>query len=157
MLKSWKTQKSSKFGENWATKKGYSPKKQSCFSGNKTLDQHLGANSKNRFYCSIFSKFVTFLHFFSFLAQKMLIITISTSVWSVQHPNAQSKFPLFPPLSSLHLWTYGIKQDFMNHNINALSLSLLRFILYFYLIWMCNFKIIPHIIHEVSCYFLCSD
>ena len=32
-----------------------------------------------------------FLHFFSFLAQKTLIMKISTSVWNAQHPNAYGK------------------------------------------------------------------
>ena len=29
-----------------------------------------------------------YMHFFSFLAQKMLKMTISTSVWGAQHPSA---------------------------------------------------------------------
>ena len=52
---------------------------------NKTLNQRFGANLKNPFFCR---KFVTFLHFFSFLAKKMLKMTISTRVWGAQQPSA---------------------------------------------------------------------
>ena len=45
-------------------------------------------SQKTSFFAQFYSKFATFLHFFSFLAQKMLKMTISTSVWGVQHPNA---------------------------------------------------------------------
>ena len=34
------------------------------FFWNKTLDQHLGVNLKNPFFCSVYFEFVTFLHFF---------------------------------------------------------------------------------------------
>ena len=53
----------------------------------KTLDQYLGANSKNPFFAQFYYKFATFLGFFSSLTQKMLKITILTSVWGAQHPN----------------------------------------------------------------------
>ena len=36
---------------------------------------------------NFFCKILAFLHFFSFLTQKMLKIKISTCVWIVQHPN----------------------------------------------------------------------
>ena len=39
----------------------------SCFFGNKTLNQQFGTSLKNLFLCC---KFVTFLHFFSFLEKK---------------------------------------------------------------------------------------
>ena len=41
--------------------------------------------TKKNLFCG---KFITFLHFFSFLAEKMLKMTILTSVRGVQHPNA---------------------------------------------------------------------
>ena len=41
---------------------------------------------KNNF-CLMFSKFLTFLHFFVILEKKMLKMKISPSVWSAQHPN----------------------------------------------------------------------
>ena len=43
---------------------------------------------KTSFLAKFYSKFATFLHFFSFLEQKTLKMTISTSVWGEQHPNA---------------------------------------------------------------------
>ena len=52
----------------------------SNFFGNKTVDQCSGANLKNMF-------FANFL-LFSFLAQKALKMTISTSVWALRTPNA---------------------------------------------------------------------
>ena len=58
------------------------------FLGNKTVDQRLGANSKKQFFAKFYSKFATFLCFFSFLEQKTLKMMISTSVCSVQHLNA---------------------------------------------------------------------
>ena len=57
-------------------------------SGNKTFNQHFGANFKKLFFAKFCNKFVTFLHFFYFIAEKTLKIKISTSVWGVQHPNA---------------------------------------------------------------------
>ena len=56
----------------------------SWFLGNKTLTQRFGANLKNPF----FAPNLLLLHFFGFLAQKMLKMNILTSVWGVQHPNA---------------------------------------------------------------------
>ena len=57
------------------------------FLGNKTLDQCWGANSKNPFFAKFYSKFATFLRFFSFLAEKTLKMTITTNVCSALHPN----------------------------------------------------------------------
>ena len=59
--------------------------KKANFFGNKTVDQHSGANLKNVFFAKFSCKFLAFL---SFLAQKTLKMTISTSIWSAQHPNA---------------------------------------------------------------------
>ena len=56
--------------------------------GNKTLDQRLGANSIKPILFSIFLQICYLLRFFSFLAQKALKMTIMTSVWGAQHPNA---------------------------------------------------------------------
>ena len=50
-----------------------------------TVDQRSGANLKNVFFAKFCCKF---LAFFSFFAEKTLKMTISTSVWSAQHPNA---------------------------------------------------------------------
>ena len=53
--------------------------------GIKTVDQRFSANSKKH----VFAKFsCKFLAFYSFLQLKMMKITISTSVWGAQHPNA---------------------------------------------------------------------
>ena len=46
--------------------------------------QRFGTNSKNLFFCMILNQISVF---FSFSA-KTLKMTISTSVWGVQHPNA---------------------------------------------------------------------
>ena len=53
--------------------------------GKKALNQRFGANLKNIFFAKFHSKFVPFLYFFSFLAQKMLKMKISTSNWGAQH------------------------------------------------------------------------
>ena len=42
---------------------------------------------KKTFIAKFCNKFVTFLHFFSFLGPKMLKMKISTSIWGEQHPN----------------------------------------------------------------------
>ena len=55
-----------------------------CF-GWISLDQPLGANSKKTFFCSIL---LQICNFFSFYTQKMLKMTILTSVRGAQHPNA---------------------------------------------------------------------
>ena len=55
---------------------------------NKTLDQHFDANLKNPFFAKFWIKLVTFLKFFCFFAWKMQKMTISTSSWGAQHPNA---------------------------------------------------------------------
>ena len=58
------------------------------FFGNKTLNQRYGAMSKKLgFFAKFCSKFLTFLCFSSFSAQKMLKMTILTSVWRAQQPN----------------------------------------------------------------------
>ena len=54
----------------------------------KTLDQRFGANLRNPSFAKFLSKFLTFLHFFSFLAHTTLKIKISTSVLGSQHPNS---------------------------------------------------------------------
>ena len=51
-----------------------------------TLNQGFGTSLKNPFLLNFAPKLL-FLHFFSFLAQKMLKINILTSVLSAQHPN----------------------------------------------------------------------
>ena len=51
------------------------------------FDQRFGANLKNCFLLNFAPNLLLFLHFFSFLAQKMLKLTISTSVWGAKHPN----------------------------------------------------------------------
>ena len=43
---------------------------------------------KNTFFAKFYTEFVTFLAFFSFLTQKMLKMTILTSVRGAQHLNA---------------------------------------------------------------------
>ena len=55
-------------------------REKAVLGGNKTLNQRLGANSKKPFFAQFYSKFATFLRFCSFLAQKMLKMTISTIV-----------------------------------------------------------------------------
>ena len=40
------------------------------YFGNKTFNQRFGANLRNPFFAKFCNKFVTFLHFFSFFAQK---------------------------------------------------------------------------------------
>ena len=53
------------------------------------IGQTNGILSKKPFcFAKFYSKFAAFLRFFSFLAQKMLKITITTSIWGAQHPNA---------------------------------------------------------------------
>ena len=42
---------------------------------------------KTNFFAQFYSKFATFLCFFSFLAQKTLKMTIYNSIWGAQHPN----------------------------------------------------------------------
>ena len=53
--------------------------------GNKTVDQRSGANLKKHVFCKNLLHISCFLGFF---AAKMLKMTISTSVWSAQHPKA---------------------------------------------------------------------
>ena len=53
----------------------------------KTFGQRFGANLIKRFLAEFCIK-CQFFTFFSFLAQKILKITIMTSVWGAQHPNA---------------------------------------------------------------------
>ena len=60
--------------------------KKAHFFGNKTVSQLLGANSKKHVFLQKFA--ANFLLFLSFFAEKMLRMTISTSVWTAQHPNA---------------------------------------------------------------------
>ena len=55
------------------------------FPGNKTVNQRFGANLKKRFFLQNFA--ANFL-LFSFLPLKTLKMTISTSIWGAQHPNA---------------------------------------------------------------------
>ena len=59
--------------------------KKAHFFGNKTVNHRSGANLKKRVFYKILQQISCF---FSFLPQKMLKMTISTSIWSVQHPNA---------------------------------------------------------------------
>ena len=60
-------------------------KKKAKFFGNNTVNQRFGANLKKMCFLQKFScKFP----FFSFLSLKTLKMTISTSIWSAQHPNA---------------------------------------------------------------------
>ena len=54
------------------------------FFEKKTFNQCFGANLKIRFFAKFYTKFVTL---FSFLAQKMLKMKISTGI-CVQHPKA---------------------------------------------------------------------
>ena len=56
--------------------------KKANFWGNKTVDQRSGANLTKR----VLGKIL--LQISCFFAQKTLKMTISTSVWSAQHPNA---------------------------------------------------------------------
>ena len=64
-------------------------REKAVFFGNKTLDQRFGANLKKKFFLLNFAaNLLFFIMFFQLLAQKMLKMTISTSVWGVQHPNA---------------------------------------------------------------------
>ena len=96
-------QKSSKFGVKFSKKTGFFlistqtlvncfipnisfVREKAVFWGNKTLDQHFGANLKNLFFAKFCYEFVTFLHYYK--KQKNLKKTISTSVWVAQHPNA---------------------------------------------------------------------
>ena len=55
--------------------------------GNKTLNQHFGANLKNRLFAKFCIKFVPF-YVFQLFCIKMLKMTISTKVWGAQNPNA---------------------------------------------------------------------
>ena len=57
------------------------------FSGNKTLEQCLGANSKNTFLLKFYSNFLLFLVFSAF-SRATLKKQISANVWSAQHPKA---------------------------------------------------------------------
>ena len=66
----------------------YENKKKASFFGNKTFDQHFGANLKKHFFAKFGTKFVPFLHFFSLLAPKALKMKISTSVFGVQYLKA---------------------------------------------------------------------
>ena len=63
--------------------------KKAQFFGSKTVDQRFGANLmqtlKNLFFAKICNKFLAFFRFF---AAKTLKMTLSTSIWSEQHPNA---------------------------------------------------------------------
>ena len=59
--------------------------KKAHFFGNKTVDQRSGANLKKRVFCK---NLLQISCFFSFFAEKMLKMNISTSVWCVQNPNA---------------------------------------------------------------------
>ena len=52
------------------------------FFGNKTVDQRSGANLKKRVFCE------NLLQISYFFAEKMLKMTISTSVSGAQHPKA---------------------------------------------------------------------
>ena len=61
---------------------------------NKTVDKRFGANLKKQFFANFCTKFVTFLHFFSFFAQQLLKMIISTSFWGAQHPNAGQNIQL---------------------------------------------------------------
>ena len=59
------------------------------FFGNKTFNQRLGANlKKNFFLLNSTPNLLLFLRFPSFIAQKALKMTISTSIWGAQHPSA---------------------------------------------------------------------
>ena len=62
--------------------------KKAHFFGSKTVDQHSGAIKKTRFLLKFAANLLKFLAFFRFFAAKTLKITISTSVWRAQHPNA---------------------------------------------------------------------
>ena len=53
--------------------------------GNQTLDQRPGANFQKPVFAEICCKL---LAFFSFFAVNTLKMTVKTSVWSAQHPNA---------------------------------------------------------------------
>ena len=99
MTKSWKKQKiSSKILQKTAFMK-FAPKRWSSvfippkkrkkyvFFGIKHSTSVLVQIKKNCF-AKFCSKFVTFLCFLSFFAWKMLKMTISTSVWHAEHPNA---------------------------------------------------------------------
>ena len=66
------------------------------FSGNKTFNQRLCANSKRTF----LFKFLAFSCFFSFL--KNLKKQISTSVWSAQHPNPGQNIQHFSQNTLIH-------------------------------------------------------
>ena len=57
----------------------------SSFFGSKTADQRSGEMQKKTVFTEICSKILAFLRFF---AAKTLKMTISTNVWSAQHPNA---------------------------------------------------------------------
>ena len=62
----------------------------SSFFGNKTVNQRFGANLKKCVICKNLGpkSCCKFLAYFSFFAEKILKMTISTSVWSAQHRNA---------------------------------------------------------------------
>ena len=55
------------------------------------FNQHFGCCAPQTlveiFFFIVFCAEKLFLHFFSFLAQKMLKMKISTSIWGAQHPN----------------------------------------------------------------------
>ena len=107
--------------------------KTKTFFENKTVDQHFGANLKKRVFAKFCCKFLAFLRFF---AQKMLKMTISTSVWSAQHPNAGQNLQQPPLPRSLDLgcplyssgrvppstlfWRYG-KRPFRRSCFNSLN------------------------------------
>ena len=63
-------------------------KKNYFFSGNKTIDKRFEANLKGPFFGWVLQHIFCFFLFFSISAWKTLKMNISTSFWSVQHPNA---------------------------------------------------------------------
>ena len=54
------------------------------YSGNKTLNQYLGANSKKHIFCNILLQFSCFFFLFLAFQREKHILTRN---WSMQHPN----------------------------------------------------------------------
>ena len=86
------------------------------FFGNKTVDQHFGANPQKRVLCKILLQISWF--FFSFLPLKTLKMTISTSIWSAQHPNAGRNIQQMMTTKTILSWIS------LRSNTNAMLWSL---------------------------------
>ena len=87
--------------------------------GIKHLTSILVQTKKNIFCQTICPKFVTFLHFLSFLSQKMLKMKISTSIWGLQHPNAGQNIQHLQSLLMASFKTIQIISAFAMGNTNS--------------------------------------